>query len=672
MEGSIELKGTGVLRGVIRWQTRGTLLEVQCLLQTGDHSQLRGRITGALTAGDQRISICLDRAEPYEMLAAAIRGVRAEGRIPVRAEITGPGCTLTGGQTLTFPGTRAAAETVGASEMTLSAQSVRMGGKLHIYLDRDAPDCVHKLTASFGGQTLLLGEKLESGFVWQVPDLAGQCPDALEGSCRLSCATYRSGVYLGSTQAQVMLQVPEPTRPEPELQQAVMGSPLTVRCPRASENFTTRTNFIWRGTSYPMGSGELITWTVPYALAKAIPNLTRAQGEIQCLTYNGNAQVGDIRVRLPVAVPDNEITKPKIQAVTLEPLTKEALLEGLYLRGKTGLRAVIQAASDYSTLADYSLRVGQQKAAGNPAVVEVLSQAGQLRVTAAVTDSRGFCAQQETTISVLPYQRPRIVPAEGMDRIICQRADKQGNISPQGTFLAIRADCRFSGIPGPQGERNGSTLRLRWRRSREPDFGRWITLGEGAVSQVLSGVVTDPQTAYEVELSALDRLGGEHRMRFPIMTQAVSFALYSGTDGAAFGKYPELAHVVDVAEHMTLLVRGRLEVRGEQWQALGLSRQVRPPTEDYGRTEGCALRLCGGNHVFVAVSCGLTWENQPLVLNREPIPQPLRPARTVCALCPCEGGTVRITVNPAGEIQAAEVTGNRNPGWVDGWLHYIL
>lgn len=673
MEGSIELKGTGVLRGTLRWQTRGGLLDVQCFLWTGDHIQLRGSIAGFLTVGDQKISICLDRAEPYEMLAAAIRGVRAAGNVPVRTEITGPECTLAGGQTLEFCGVRAmAAEDVGPSEMTLSANTVQMGKKLHIYLDRGASNCVHKLTAKFGGQTLLLGENLESGFLWQVPDLAAECPDALSGNCQLSCATYRDGAYLGSTQAQLTLRVPEPTRPEPEVQQAVMGSPLTVRCPRASENFTTQLNLIWRGTTYPMGTGDLVSWTVSYELAKAIPNLVQAQGEIQCLTYNGTALVGDIRVRLPVVVPDNAITKPRIQAVTLEPIAEDPLLEGLYLRGKTGLRATIQAVSDYAAVADYSLRVGQQRAAGNPAVVELLSEAGQLRVVAAVTDSRGYCAQQESTISVLAYQRPRIIPAEGMDRVICQRADGQGNLSPQGTFLAIRAGCRFSGIPGPEGERNGCTLRYRWKRSREPNFGRWTTLGEGTVSQVISGVVTDPKTAYEVELSALDRLGGEHRMSFPIMTQAVNFALYNGTDGAAFGKYPELPHVVDVADHMTLLVRGKLEVRGEQWQNLGLSGQVRPAVQDYGRAEGCALRVSGGCQVFLAVSCALTWEDQPILLNRDPIPQELRPARTVCALCPCEGGTVRITVNPAGEIQAAEVTGNRNPGWVDGWLQYFL
>ena len=672
MEGSIELKGTGVLRGTLRWQTRGGLLDVQCFLWTGDRSQLRGHIAGSLTVGDQKISICLDRAEPYEMLAAAIRGVRAAGNIPVRTEITGPGCSLTGGQTLAFSGVRAMAAEVGPSEMTLSAQTVQMGKKLHIYLDRGASDCVHKLTAQFGGQTLLLGENLESGFLWQVPDLAAECPDSLSGICVLSCATYRDGAYLGSTQAQLTLRVPEPTRPEPEVQQAVMGSPLTVRCPRASENFTTQLNLIWRGASYLMGTEELVTWKVPYELAKAIPDLVQAQGELQCLTYNGTALVGDIRVRLPVAVPDNEITKPKIRSVTLEPIGKDPILEGVYLRGKTGLRATVHAVSDYGTLTEYSLRVGLQRAAGNPAVVELLSEAGQLRVVAAVTDSRGYCAQQETAISVLPYQRPRIVPAEGLDRVICQRADKQGDLSPQGTFLAIRAGCRFSGIPGPEGERNGCTLRCRWKRSREPSFGRWTNLGEGTVSQVISGVVTDPKTTYEVELSALDRLGGEHRMCFPIMTQAVSFALYHGTDGAAFGKYPELSHVVDVADHMTLLVRGRLEVRGEQWQDLGLSGQVRPAAEDYGRAEGCALRVSQGCQVFVAVSCGLTWENRPILLNRDPIPQKLCPSRTVCALCPCEGGTVRITVNPAGEIHAEEVTGNRAPNWVDGWLHYFL
>ena len=670
MEGSIELKGSGALKGRIQWQTRGNLLDAQCFLWAGNGSQLRGSIQGTLTAGERQVSICLDRAEPYEVLAAAIRGARIAGEIPVRAEITGPGCSLEGGERIS--GVRTLSEPVSPSEMTLSAKVVQMGKKLHIYMDRAAPDCVHKLTAQFGGETLLLGENLGSGFIWQVPDLAAGCPDALTGTCILTCATYQGGTYLGSTQAAVTLQVPEPTRPVPEASQAVLGSPLTVRCPRASQNFTTQTNLIWKGTIYPMGTGELVTWTPPYALAKAIPNLVQAQGEIQCITYNGTAQVGDVRVRLPVVVPDNEVTKPKIQSVTLEPLAENPILQGLYLRGKTGVRASIQAVSEYAQVAQYSLRVGSRRAAGNPAVVEVLSEAGALRVTAVVTDSRGFSAQWESSIQVLPYERPRIVPDTGADRVICERADDQGKISPQGTYLAIRAGCRFSGIPGPEGERNGCTLRYRWKRSKEPDFGQWIALGEGRVSQVIAGVVRDPQTAYEVELSALDRLGGEHRMHFAIMTQAVSFVLYNGADGAAFGKYPEMPHVVDVAKHMTLLVRGKLEVRGEQWQDLGLSQEVRPSSSPYGRAEGCALRVSAGNQVYVAASCGLSWEHHPVLVNRTPIPKNLRPARTVCALCPCEGGNVLLTVDPAGEIRVVEVTGTQNPGWIDGWLNYFL
>ena len=183
-----------------------------------------------------------------------------------------------------------------------------------------------------------------------------------------------------------------------------------------------------------------------------------------------------------------------------------------------------------------------------------------------------------------------------------------------------------------------------------------------------------------VEVEAADSLGGSHRLTFQIMTEAVSFVLYDGPDGAGFGKYPEAAHVVDIASHMTLMVRGKMLVLGDIWNTLGLAAGVSESAYEYGRKEpGCHYLVTEGRHVHIAFNCAFAYSGTAVIINSEPIPEEHRPLRTVMSPCICNDRAIAcVSVGPDGYIRAEWIqkpedtvlTGAGDVTWVDGYLCY--
>jgi len=186
-----------------------------------------------------------------------------------------------------------------------------------------------------------------------------------------------------------------------------------------------------------------------------------------------------------------------------------------------------------------------------------------------------------------------------------------------------------------------------------------------------------------VEIEAADALGGTHTLTFQIMTEAVSFVLYDGPDGAGFGKYPEAPHVVDIASHMTLRVRGKLVVDGSDWQDLGLAAGISESIYPYGRKEvsGCHMQVADGNHVYLAFDCAFDHTGTTKVLNATPIPAEDRPRRTTYTLCPVNGRAIAlVSAGTDGYIRAEWIqrltdtvaTGSYVVEWLDGYLDYWI
>lgn len=577
-----------------------------------------------------------------------------------------------------------------ASSISLGASSVQMGKKLLISIDADNSSCTHTLKYTFGGTTTQIATGVKSSYEWTVPDLAAKCNNATSGECTITCTTYLSGSTLGSDTASVTLTVQDPTTPSITGGEVTMGTSAAISCKRNSSNFTVVLELEFKGTTVSIASGSIDSqnWTPSYDLAKLIPALTSGTGTLKCTTMNGTAEVGSKTTTITVIVPENDTTRPKFTAdgLVLTPVSSlPEAFAGLYMRGKTGLTAEFTATSDYSNITEYALIIGNQSATGNPASIDLLVSEGDVKVTGRVTDARGFSTSVNVTITVMAYRNPKVTPYTGYAAVICERAKDTGELSPDGTYLAIKAGKNFSSVVLDGTEMNSCALRYRWKPSGVDSYSDWITLledgsAETEISLLVGNVVSSLQKSYMVEIEAVDALEGSHKLTFQIMTEAISFVLYDGPDGAGFGKYPEAPHVVDIASHMTLLVRGKLTVLGDDWVSIGLADLIGESGYDYGRKEtGCFYLVTEGRHVHIAFNCMYVYAGTAVIVNATPIPEENRPARPVFSLCPANDRQIAcVSVGTDGYIRVEWVqkatdtvlTGASDVTWLDGYLCY--
>jgi hypothetical protein len=565
-----------------------------------------------------------------------------------------------------------------------------MGKSFSISITRDNGSCTHDLYYNFGAASGPIAYGAGSSASWMVPDLSDQILNYTSGVGTITCYTYYAGIFIGTSTAPFTLTLQDPTTPSVTNDTVTLGQTCTVNCARYSNNFSVLLELEFKGTTYTIGSGKIhsTTWTPSYDLAKLIPALTSGTGTLKCTTYNGTAEVGTKEVTITVIVPENDTTRPSFTADGLKLTPISSLPEafaGMYMRGKTGLMAEFTASSTYSNITEYTLITGNQNAVGNPATIDLLVSEGEVKVTGKVTDARGFSTSVSVTITVMAYRNPKVTPYTGYSDVICERAKVNGELSADGTYLAIKAGKSFSSVVLNGKEMNTCVLRYRWKPNGVDAYSEWITLladgsAETETELLVGNVVSSLQKSYLVEIEAVDALEGSHKLTFQIMTEAISFVLYDGPDGAGFGKYPEAPHVVDIASHMTLLVRGKLTVLGNDWVSIGLADRIGESGYNYGRKEtGCFYLVTEGRHVHIAFNCMYVYAGTAVIVNATPIPEDNRPARPVFSLCPANDRQIAcVSVGTDGYIRVEWVqkatdsvlTGNTDVTWLDGYLCY--
>lgn len=686
------------LKGQIVWSSSGS--EVTASLQVAadnGHTGTTGTWSWSLTIGSSSKSGAWYGFIGEDWVTVASRTVTVSGSTAyLYGKCSAPSGTSQAGKYVSGSKTVTLEETpeYGASSISLSANEVQMGKHLLISISKNNQNAEHYLEYWFseydyGG----IADYVDTSHTWTVPDFAARCNNATSIVCWIVCYTYLNGSYIGYTEEPVTLTVPDPTTPSISGGAAAMGTSATISCARNSSNFTLQLSCTFQGVTVSIQEGKIdsCNWTPGYDLAKQIPALTYATGILTCVTKNGTAVVGTRTSTIRITVPENSTTKPSfsLSGLTLTPISDLGSdFDGLYLLGKTGLQAEFSASSEYSTISSYSITAGSASADGNPAIIDLLINEGEVKITAKVTDARGFSATVNTTIQVLSYQKPKVTPYTGYNNVICERAKNTGELDPSGTYLAIRAGKSFSSVILNGVEKNDCSLKYRWKSSGAGSYGGWITLlaegsGDSQISVLVGNIVTSLDVSYDVQIQAEDTLGGVHTLTFAIMTEAVSFVLYDGVDGAGFGKYPEAPHVVDIASHMTLRVRGKLVVDGDAWVNLDLAEGIHESVYAYGRKEdtGCHYMVTNGNHVIAAFNCMFSFAGTSLVINSAVIPTEHRPPRPVFSLCPVNDRSIAlVSVNPDGYIRVEWVqlltdtvlTGAAEVLWIDGYLDYWI
>lgn len=438
-------------------------------------------------------------------------------------------------------------------------------------------------------------------------------------------------------------------------------------------------------------------YTLPLALASEITAAKTGTMTVTLTTHTASSctssnQVGDASSKtFTVTVPSNSSTQPMV-SMSLAPVSSlGSAFSGLYIQGKSKVKATLSATGKYdATISSYSMKVGGTTYdSGDSYTSGYLSTSGTNAVYGYAKDSRGITGSASKDITVIAYSKPQIKAVSGESAVVAARCDSGGNLSDSGTYLKIKAKRSYSKVVSGSKQYNYCKIQYRYKLESASSYSSWVQIlattansDEIVTGALLSGGLAVEST-YMVQVRAIDDIG-----EYALVTIMVpSDKVYMHRDGArnslAIGKYIEDDNTVDIAEDITVKIRGKLTVPDEGWVSLGLSSEVAESTNDYGHgpeTTGCWYRVVNGNHVHVAFNCTGTWSGSALTVNSTKIPSAYRPERTVYNLVNMSGNWIaRVYVSYTGYIRIGAIysmggtdASSHTIGFIDGHLDYFI
>lgn len=428
-----------------------------------------------------------------------------------------------------------------------------------------------------------------------------------------------------------------------------------------------------------------------------LPSTTKGVLRFTFRTYSDSgysSQIGDAAYKeITLYVPNIADTQPAV-TMTLAPVSSlSSGFAGLYIQGKTKVKATLSATGKYSsTIKSYKMTADGATYDSDDAYTSgYLAHDGSIRVYGYATDSRSITGSVYKDITVIPYSKPALLPVSGESSIICARCDANGNLSESGTYLKIKAKRRYSTVMSTNGQYNYCKIRYRYK-AEGGSYSSWtnillgsnLTTDEITTGALLGGALAIDKS-YIVQVQAIDDIGESATTTLTVPTDKVYMDEAASMNSLGIGKYAEDENTVDIAEDITVKVRGDLVVGGRTisdtgWISLGLAEGMEEASLNTGRSgKGCFYRVINGRHVYVAFNASFEYSGSAITIGGSQIPAPYKPSRNMYALNTTNGrGVARTFINSSGEVRidyvqnmaSAETTASINVNWIDGYIDY--
>ena len=274
-------------------------------------------------------------------------------------------------------------------------------------------------------------------------------------------------------------------------------------------------------------------------------------------------QIGDFDYReVTLYIPENATTKPSLE-VTVAPL--HSLTGGfasLYIQGYSKVKADIVASGRFEAdISSIKMEVGGKiYNSGDNYTSDYLS-VNDNTVKVTVVDARGFVQTKTIGITVIPYSKPKVLPATGESNIICARCDASGNLSDSGTYLRLRAKRSYSKCVVDGVQRNYCNIKLRYKKVTDSSFSSWATLLAGSDTSteevdLVRSLSLSATASYVVQIDAVDSIGNHAYATFEIPTDKVFIHKAGSKNSIGIGKYAEENNTIDVADGIALKLGG--------------------------------------------------------------------------------------------------------------------
>ena len=436
-----------------------------------------------------------------------------------------------------------------ASVPTVSASEVQMGTSVQINTNRKSSAFIHEITYTIGSKTEEISGTVGTSTAWTPhKDLAGYTGNKKSATCTITCKTYNGSALVGTETVDIKLNVPPATVLTLDKTSVDMGKTLTIGTPGETTAYTHDLTYYIAGVDGTIATDVSTghTWSIPITLATKIPEETSAEVTVICTTrFKGSTSVvGTSFAKFTAKVPKDATTQPKVKMSLECDSDLPSKFAGIYVAGKTKVKVTYEASTDCSIIDSYTTTFPGVVGYGNPYISPLLSNAGQIAITGRVEDKRGYSTEVTDTISVEPYSRPRILPGEGQNNIICTRCDSNGKVDANGTWLLIQIGRKYS----PVGNKNTCKLSYRHKTDTATDFSDPIELlaasaSSDYVSVKLQNIVPSTTTAYTIQLIAEDDIGENDTVTVTIPTAFTTAHAPEGGHGLTIGGFHDPSKV---------------------------------------------------------------------------------------------------------------------------------
>lgn len=334
-----------------------------------------------------------------------------------------------------------------------------------------------------------------------------------------------------------------------------LGNKCSVKWTPLSTSFRYKLKFSLDGWSYTTeainpGTTSAYTYTgytIPMAVADYISSTSKTGTMTVALyTYSDAAcsnMIGSISTKtFTVTIPENEETKPSVSFTAAPVNSFGDNFTGIFIQRMSRMQAEISASGKHGASISSKALVFQGKTYDSPFLTDFVSASGQLTVKAVATDSRGFIGEAQTEITVVPYQKPSLLPASGGSAIVCARCDSSGQLTETGAYLRIIASRSYSKVMAGDEQKNFCEIRFRYKEENAEAFSGWETLlerGDTSADTIdtgaISGVVLSVQKSYVVQVGVADDLGETYLIQFNVPTDFVTIDCPDGFKGRRMG-----------------------------------------------------------------------------------------------------------------------------------------
>lgn len=294
---------------------------------------------------------------------------------------------------------------------------------------------------------------------------------------------------------------------------------------------------------FPTGTTNVVKWTPPLDLAFQAPQGTSVDVNFTVVTrFPGSSNtVGRQMSTSAIYNIPASMYPPVAFAVT--DLTPCYGTYGAFVQGKSKLNIAIDTYGVYgSWIASCKTEVdGKTYTTVENVQTDLISGSGQLPIKVTVTDSRNRTTVDNSNITVLPYESPKITA------ITVQRCNADGTLNSEGSYILVKFSASVSAL----NNKNHATYYVGYKKTTDAEHTA-IELTElknkFTITNATQVVPADPTSSHTIIVTVVDDFGQDRTTTNGMSAKKVWSILKKNGEvvGMAFGKLAEHENCFDI------------------------------------------------------------------------------------------------------------------------------